>query len=118
MPISLPLPLPLYLPGDSEERVFAASAEAAAVDGRLDVRLLGHKLEAFLQTAEAAVHAAEDDAGHGVALQTLAVLLDVQRHPPGELHQRDDQTAERCDGDIRHRTIKSTTSHGGKQSGG
>ena len=66
------------------------------MDGRLDVRLFGHELEAFLEAAQTAVHAAEDDSGHGVPLYALAVLLHVQRHPAGELHQGDDQTAEGC----------------------
>ena len=47
------------------------------MDGRLDVGLFRHELEAFLQTAEAAVHAAENDACDEVALDALAVFFNV-----------------------------------------
>ena len=56
-----------YLPRDGEETVFRPGTEIAPVDGRLDVRLLRYKLEAFFEAEQAAVHAAEDAACHQVA---------------------------------------------------
>ena len=64
------------------------------MDGRLDVCLFGHEFQAFFEAAQTAVYAAEDDSGHGVPLHALAVFLHVQRDPPGELHQSDDEAAE------------------------
>lgn len=52
------------VPGNKEERFFGCVAERGAVDGSLDVGILGHEAEELLDAPQAARHAPQGVANH------------------------------------------------------
>ena len=70
---------PTNLPANKIEGLLGTMAEGRAVDGRLDIRILGHEAQTFLHPPEAARQAAQQVAHRLRSINTRKAYSTSQR---------------------------------------